>query len=112
MPDTIRVIALAKQGPAGPPGGFGQFATATDPAIDAAVTTAIIDANDGVVITTTTTGNAQTLQPPTDTETKRFFTVTNASTSTDPVSVNGNALQPGFYFQFLWEGSAWVSSGA
>lgn len=86
------------------------FETSTDPAIDAAVTTEIINAYSGVVITTTTTGNAQTLEDPTVTVSGRKFIVANASDSTDNITVNAVVLTPGTSQMYIWDGSAWSTA--
>lgn len=88
----------------------GLLTTVTDPAMDAATSTAIIDANDGIVITTTTTANDQTLQTPTDTTTGKRFTVINDASSTDIILVDTQAIQIGDMMQFEWEGTAWVTN--
>lgn len=118
MPDTIRVITLAKQGPAGPTGetgpegppfGVGQFATATDPAVDAAVTQAIVDASDGVVITLTAAGNTQTIAAPSDvTPGKAFAVVNDTDSGANTVAVNGIVLTAGTMIDFRWDGAAYV----
>ena len=82
--------------------------TITDPAINAAVTTAIVDQFSAVIITTTTTGNAQTLQNLTDTTKTKRFSVINNDTSTDSITVNGEALGVGEVIFFIWDGTAWV----
>jgi hypothetical protein len=82
-------------------------ATSTDPATDAAVTTAIVDANDSVVITTTTAGNDQAIGNPTDTTAGKDFTVMNNDTSTDEIVVNEATILPGFSADFIWDGSTW-----
>lgn len=81
----------------------------TDPAKNAAVTTDIIDDYAGVVITTTTTGKAQTLQTPTDTVTGKTFTVVNNDTSTNSIAVNGITLAAGDAQMFFWDSSAWIA---
>lgn len=81
----------------------------TNPAVNAAVTTVIIDGYSGVVITTTTTGKAQTLQPPTDTVTGKTFTVVNNDTSTKSIAVNGITLAAGDAQMFFWDSTAWVA---
>lgn len=86
----------------------GSFALATDPATDAAVTTAIVDANVGTVITTTMSTNDQNLGTPTDTTSGRSFVVLNNDTSTDPINVNGQTIQVGDSLAFYWDGTAWV----
>ena len=84
--------------------------TITDPALNAAVSTAIVDAYAGVIITLTGAGNAQTLQNPTDTVTyKRFTVVSNDSNGTNAIEVNGITLSAGEAQKFLWDGSAWIA---
>jgi len=74
----------------------------------AAVTTAIVNVYEGVVITTTTTGNDQTIQSPTNVTAGNRFTVVNSSTSTDSIDINGFTLEPSESQEFLWDGAAWV----
>nr|HPM70122.1 hypothetical protein [Smithellaceae bacterium] len=85
--------------------------TATDPAANAAVTTAIVNTYGGVVVTLTGAGNTQTLQNPTTAATIRKFTVINNDTSNNNLSVVANSvtftLTPGEGQCFLWDGSAW-----
>ena len=80
----------------------------TDPAVDAAVTTAKIDLFSGTVITLTVAGNSQTLQAPTDTTAGRKFFALNNDTSTFAITVNGIALAAGQYAEFRWDGTAWL----
>lgn len=87
------------------------FDAITDPATDAAVTTAIIDDNDGIVITTTTAGNDQTLASPTDTTAGKRFLVINNDTSTNSISINSTILPPANFIEFVWDGDTWISSG-
>jgi len=82
--------------------------TATDPATDAATTTAIVDAYSGVIITLTTTGNSQTIGDPTDTRAGKKFTVVNKATSTNDITVNGMIVDVGFAQTFIWTGVTWV----
>jgi hypothetical protein len=82
------------------------FTTSVDPASNAAVTTAIVNAYNGVLITLTTTGVAQTLQAPTAATIKRF-TVINNDTSTNTITVNGITIPVGKGQVFLYDGSAW-----
>lgn len=83
--------------------------TATDPALNAAVTTAIIDAYSGNIITLTAGGNAQTLEDPTDTDAGKKFTVVNHSTSgANTIEVNGITLSATEAQSFIWDGAAWV----
>ena len=86
------------------------FTTAADPAVDAAVTTAIIDVNSGTVITLTVAGNSQTLQVPTDTTAGRKFFALNNDTSNNNIVVNGASLSPGNYIEFRWDGTAWLAT--
>ena len=84
------------------------FTSITDPAVDAAVTTVIIDANSGTVITLTAPGNSQTLADPTDTTAGRKFFVMNNDTSNNSIPVNGVTLAAGQYAEFRWDGTAWL----
>ena len=84
------------------------FDAIADPAVDAAVTTAIIDLFSGTVITLTAAGNAQTLQAPTDTTAGRKFFVLNNDTSNNTITVNSVVLSPGQYIEFRWDGDAWL----
>ncbi|MEE9159954.1 MAG: hypothetical protein V3U60_16410 [Gammaproteobacteria bacterium] len=119
MPDTIRVISIAKQGPAGPEGpigppfGVGEFSTSTDPAVDAAVTQEIVDASDGVVITLTAAGNAQTIAAPSDTTPGKAFAVVNDTASgAFTVTVNGIVISSGAMVDFRWDGAAYALDSA
>lgn len=80
----------------------------TDPATNAAVSTAIVDSFSGVIITTTSAGNAQTIQSPTNTDRVTRFSVINNDTSTNSISVNGTDLEAWDVKYFIWDGSAWV----
>ena len=84
------------------------FDAITDPAVDAAVTTAKIDLFSGTVVTLTAAGNIQTLQAPTDTTAGRKFFVLNNDTSNNTVPVNGVTLSPGQYVEFRWDGDTWL----
>jgi hypothetical protein len=87
------------------------FAAVTDPAgtpTFAAVTRAIIDAYNGVIITLTGAGNAQTIFSPTVTTAGKIFTVINNDTSTNTISVNGITIPAGKSQSFVWDGSAWI----
>ena len=84
------------------------YTTSTDPALNAAVTTAIVDANAGVIITTTGASNAQTLENPTTTTAWKSFTVVNNDTSTNAITVNGTSLAIASSRAYIWDGSAWV----
>lgn len=79
----------------------------TDPAINAAVTTAIVDGYNGVLVTTTAPANAQTIQAPTNASPKVFF-VSNNDTSTDVIVVNGYTIGIGSGAQFSYDGTAWL----
>ena len=87
------------------------FTTLTDPATNAAVTTAIVNSYNGVIVTLTAAGNTQTLQSPTTTATIRKFMVINNDTSNNSLSVVANSvtftLTAGEGQCFLWDGSAW-----
>lgn len=82
--------------------------TSTDPAANAAVSTAIVNSYSGVIITLTGAGNAQTIQSPTDTTSIRRFTVINNDTSTHSIVVNSITLAAGDAQSFAWDGSAWI----
>jgi len=89
------------------------YTSITDPAINAAVTTAIVDAYSGTVITLTVAGNAQTIQNPTSLIAGKKFTVVNDDDSYDSVgdnsiTVNTIVLGPGEAQAFIWDGDAWV----
>jgi len=84
------------------------FTSVTDPAVDAAVTTAIIDLNSGTVITLTAAGNSQTLGAPSDTTAGRKFFVVNNDTSADAIIINGTSLSSGRYIELRWDGDAWI----
>lgn len=84
----------------------------TDPAINEAVSTDVVDNFSAVIITTTTTGNAQVLQDPTDTTQIKRFTVINDDTSTNTISVNGVDLDPGQARYSIWDGTAWADASA
>jgi hypothetical protein len=87
------------------------FTTSADPAENAAVTTAIVDSYDGVVVTLSAAGNTQTIQNPTTAATIRKFMVINNDTSTHSIPFVANSvtftLTPGEGQCFLWDGSAW-----
>ena len=84
----------------------------TDPALNAATTTAKIDAYDGTIITLTTTGSNQTLSAPTLTTGGRHFTVVNNDTSTDSIDIIDGVgtitVQPGEAQKYIWDGTVWV----
>ncbi len=93
-----------------PGAGTYGFAAVTDPAADAATSTAMVDANDGVVITTTAAGNAQTIDDPTDVTAGKLFRVVNDAASTDPITVNGVALAAGATAIWQWDGDSWEAA--
>ena len=84
----------------------------TDPALNAAVTASIISEYTGVLITTTTTGNAQTMEPPVDPAVIIQFVVSNNDTSTHSITVEGLVLAPGDSQLFIWDGTVWGPSGS
>uniref|UniRef100_A0A6M3JYE7 Uncharacterized protein n=2 Tax=viral metagenome TaxID=1070528 RepID=A0A6M3JYE7_9ZZZZ len=85
------------------------MALSTDPAVNAAVSTAIIDANGGVIITLTGAGNAQTLQAPTTVTPGTSFTVvSNDGNGANTIEVNGITLSAGEAQRFIWDGTAWI----
>jgi hypothetical protein len=92
-------------------GGDLTLTTATDPATNAATSTSNIDNYDGVVITTTTTGNNQTLQTPTSATAGQVFIVANHKNSTDTVDVIGTdetiTLKAKDSVSFMWDGTNW-----
>lgn len=81
----------------------------TDPATNAATSITILDTFSGVIITTTTTGNAQTLQTPTVATDIKRFSVINNDTSTDDVTVNGTVMSPWDVKYFVWDWSSWTT---
>ena len=86
--------------------------TATDPLANAATSATIIGTFAGVIITTTTTGNSQTLGTPSDTTAGKVFTVVNNDTSTNTVPVVANSISYtiaiGSGMSFIWDGSKWM----
>lgn len=83
------------------------YTASTDPAVNAAVTTAIVDGYNGVVITLTGAGNAQILQSPTSTTVKRFIVFNNDTSGANTITVNGITLAAGKGQPFVWDGTAW-----
>lgn len=85
------------------------YQTITNPATDAAVTRAIIDGYDGVIITLSAAGNAQTLASPTIlTSGKRFSVYNNDTSGAYTVVVNGLTLAAGDGQLFVWDYTAWI----
>lgn len=82
--------------------------TVTDPAVNAACTTAVVDIYSGTIITLTTTGNSQTIQDPTDTRPGKKFIVVNKDISTNDITVDGMVIDAGFAQTFIWDGSEWT----
>ena len=85
----------------------GTYHVMTNPGVNTAVTTAIVDDYAGIVVTLTTTGNAQTLQSPTDTAQVRWFTIANNDTSTNDLTVNTVPIPPGTAMMYMWDGTMW-----
>lgn len=88
------------------------FVPATDPALNAATTTAIINDYDGVVIALTAAGNSQTLSAPTAATKAKTFIVTVTGTSgafSTPVVYGGGTIYIHAYESqvFVWDGAAW-----
>jgi hypothetical protein len=84
------------------------FTTSTNPGTSAATTTAIVNAYSGVIITLSTTGNAQTIGSPTVTTAGKSFTVVNNDTSTNTIAVNGITIPVGKAQTWVWDGTAWL----
>lgn len=86
--------------------------TVTDPAVNAAVSTAVIDAYAGVTVTLTVAGNAQTIQSPTNLAEAKVFYVVNDRTSTHNLFVTIPygviTIEPGHGQKFFWTASEWV----
>ena len=86
----------------------GAYKAVTNPATSAAVTTAIIDAYAGVLITLTTAGNSQTLANPTILTAGKTFTVINNDTSgANTITVNGVTIAANKAQTFIWDGTVW-----
>lgn len=81
----------------------------TNPAVDAAVTASIVDNYEGVLITLSAGGSAQTIANPTDTIANKRFTVVNNDTSTHSIDINGYTLEPGEAQAWIWDGTAWCA---
>lgn len=84
----------------------GPYTSITDPALNAAVTMAIVDAYAGTVVTLTGAGNAQTISAPS--ASRVDFTVINNDTSTDNLAVDGIDIEPGRAQKYVYDGSAWI----
>lgn len=63
--------------------------------------------NGAMRITQTETPTALTLPPPTDTGTFYTFFVSNAATSTQDITVNGETISANSGMQFKWNGDSW-----
>jgi len=91
--------------------GVIQTTSVTDPAVNAAVTTVIVDSYDGVIITLTVAGNSQTIEDPTETSVNREFMLVNSDTSTSSITVNSVVIAAGKIRKFFWDGSSWLAVG-
>jgi len=88
------------------------FTAASNPAINTALTTVILDWYNGTVITTTWPANSQAFALPTDLSSWKRFTVVNNDTSTDDLTIVGTStvtIAPWFYATFLFDGTARTS---
>ena len=89
------------------------YTTATDPALNAACTTVMVDAYAGTIITTTTTWNNQTMGAPTAISAGLDFTVVNDDISTNVIDIVANSinytLEPWEAQRFIWDGSVWIA---
>ena len=95
-------------------GGFvceGSALYSAYPASYSATPTAVIDQYPGIDILTAI-DNIQTLGNPTDTSQRRKFYVTNISSSSGTVTVNGHIINIGFTLRFIWSGSEWTPMGS
>lgn len=81
----------------------------TDPALNAAVSTTILDTYSLIIITTTWASNAQTLQSPTVTTDSTRVTIANNDTSTDAITINWTSLAVWTVVEYVWDWSAWVT---
>ena len=87
------------------------YTTATDPALNTILTTAILDNYSGVIVTTTWPANIQTFELPTSPLPWRRFTVVSNDTSTDPIEIIGTStitVDPWFYKTFIFDWTAWT----
>jgi len=80
----------------------------TDPASSTAVATSVIDSYWSVLITTTTTGSAQTIWDPTNTTKTKRFTVMNNDTSSDSITVNWTTLGTWEAEEWAWDWTVWA----
>ena len=87
--------------------------TSFNPGANDAVTTAIIDAYDGVIITLDVGGIAQTLQTPTITNPgNTFVVVSDDGNGGNTIVVNGVTLNAGDAQWFIWDGGSWNTVSA
>ena len=106
-PQTIEADAFLRSNHTWPE-GHKVMTTLNDPAVDS-INTAMIDANDWVIIVTTTAWNNQELEAPTDTTIGKAFIVINDNNSTDPILINGNPLQASELVIMVWEWTKWTT---
>ena len=97
-----------------PGSGVGSLSmtTSTNPAANAATSTAIVDAYAGVIVLQNDgTPTNQTMGTPTSATAGKVFTVVNNDTSTESFTVTANSvaftITPGEAQAFIWDGSAW-----
>ena len=87
--------------------------TSFNPGANDAVTTAIIDAYDGVIITLDVGGIAQTLQTPTITNPgNTFVVVCDDGNGGNTIVVNGITMSAGDAQWFIWDGGSWDTVSA
>ena len=91
--------------------GLSYFSV-TDPSINEAVSTSVVDKYNGVIILTTGTSNAQTIQDPTNVNGLKEFIVINDDTSSHSVTVNSIIIEAGKGQKFFWDETAWIVVGA
>jgi hypothetical protein len=85
--------------------------TQTDPLVDTALVTAVLDAYSGVIILTTGAGADQTFGVPTNTDPGSRFWVVNDDSSTHSFDVIGArtiTIDPGEAEQYMYDGDAWI----
>jgi hypothetical protein len=85
--------------------------TQTDPLVDTALVTAVLDAYSGVIILTTGAGADQTFGVPTNTDPGSRFWVVNddsSSHSFDVIGARTITIDPGEAEQYMWDGDAWI----